>query len=100
MCEVYDMFTSIINQLHSLWDTVVQCRIHKDSSIISILSRIDPIFHIDACFFMVDSNIFLPSTPRDSKFLFPIDLLVNPASQILTTCAAQLKLLGSPDYVR
>ena len=36
------------------------------SPIIPILSRINPIPHIDSYFFKVHSNIVLPSTPRPS----------------------------------
>ena len=42
----------------------VQCRIHKGSPIIPILSRINPIPHIDTYLFKVHFNIVLLSTPR------------------------------------
>ena len=38
-------------------------RNHKDSPIIHILSRINPIPRIETYFFMIYSNIFLPSLP-------------------------------------
>ena len=43
------------NQLHGLWNPEVQCCIHKVSPI--ILSRINPIPHIDTYFFKVHSQI-------------------------------------------
>ena len=42
----------------------VECRIHKGSPIIPILSRINPIPRIDTHLFKVHSNTLLPSTPR------------------------------------
>ena len=42
----------------------VRCRIHKGSSIIPILSRINPIPPLIPYLFKVHSNIFLPSMPR------------------------------------
>ena len=53
-----------INQLHDLWNPDVQCRIHKDSPIVPILSRINQISRIDTCFFKIHFSIVLPSTPR------------------------------------
>ena len=41
-----------------------ECRIHKGSPIIPILSRINPIPRIDTYLFKVYSNIVFPSTPR------------------------------------
>ena len=54
---------------------------------------INPVPHIDTCFFKICSNIALPS--RD---LFPVGLLVNILkvllpSSILATCPAHLNLL-------
>ena len=46
----------------------VQYRIHNGSPITPILSRINPIPHIDTYFFKIHSNIVFPSTPR-SYFL-------------------------------
>ena len=46
------------NLLLVLWNPEVQCRTHKDSSVIPILSRINPIPRIDTYFFKV--SIFLP----------------------------------------
>ena len=50
--------------LHDLRNPEVQCRVHKGSPIISILSRINPITRIDTYLFKVHSNIVLASTPR------------------------------------
>ena len=49
--------------LHGLRNPEVQCRIQKNSPIILILSRINPIPRIDTNLFKVHSNIALPSTP-------------------------------------
>ena len=54
----------IINYLNGLWNAEVQCRIHKGSPLILILSLIDPITRIDTYLFKVHSDIVLPSTPR------------------------------------
>ena len=51
-------------QLLGLWNPEVQCRIHKGSPIIPILSRINPITRIDTYLFKVHSNIVLLSMPR------------------------------------
>ena len=75
-----------------------QCRIHKESPIITILNRINPIPRIDTYLFKVHSNIVLPSTPRPPKGLFPIGLpfkllkALLPSS-IMATCSAHLNLL-------
>ena len=53
-----------MNYLYFLRNPEVQCRIHKGSPIITILSRINPIPRIDTNLFKVHSNIVLPSTPR------------------------------------
>ena len=42
----------------------LQCRFHKVSPIIPILSRINPILRIDTYFFKIPSNIVLPSLHR------------------------------------
>ena len=52
---------------HSSHLTKVQCRIHKGSPIIPILSRINPIPRTDTYLFKVHSNIFLPPTPRSPQ---------------------------------
>ena len=44
-------------------DPEVQYCIHKDTPIIPILRRINPIPRIDTYFFKIHSNIVLPSTP-------------------------------------
>ena len=64
-------------------------------SIIPVLSRINPIPHIDTYLFKIHSNIVLPSTP---KGLFPVGLPVKILkallpSSILATCPAHLNLL-------
>ena len=52
----------------------VQCRIHKGSPIIPILSRINPIPRIDTYFFKVHSNIVFPSSLGLPNSLFPVRL--------------------------
>ena len=54
------------NKIYGLRNPEVQCRIHKGSPIIPILSRINQITRIDTYLFKVYSNIVLPSTPRSS----------------------------------
>ena len=61
--------------LHSLWNPEVQCRIHKDSPIIPILSRINPISRIDTYFFKIHS-----------KDLFPVGLPVKILKALLPSC--------------
>ena len=51
----------------------VQCRIHKGSTIILILSWLNPIPRIDTHLFKVHSNLRLGFP----KGLFPVDLPVN-----------------------
>ena len=55
------------NYLYDLWNPKVQCRIHKGSPIIPILSRINPIPRMDTHIFKIHFNIVLPSTTRPSK---------------------------------
>jgi hypothetical protein len=71
------------NYLHGLWKPEVQCRIHKGSPIIAILSRINPILRIDTYIFKVHSNIVLPSTPRPPKGSFPVGLSFNILKALL-----------------
>ena len=65
---VYDPLSCCVgdnnNKLHGLWNPEVQCRIHKGSSIIPILNRINSITRIDTFLFKVHSNTCVPSTPR------------------------------------
>ena len=56
--------TIVFCLLTNLWNSEVQCHIHKGSPVIPILSRINSIPHIDTYLFKVHSNIVLPSTPR------------------------------------
>ena len=77
------------NKIHGLWNTEVQCRIHKGSPIISDLSRFNPIPLIDTHFFTVHPNIFLVSS------IFPVGLPVTIlkatlSSSVLATCPAHL----------
>ena len=51
-------------QLHPLWSPEIQCRIHKGSRIIPILSQINKIPSIDISLFKIHSNIALISTHR------------------------------------
>ena len=57
----------LTNSLCGLWNQDVQCRIHKDSPIIPILSRINPIPCIGTDFFKIHCNIVLPSTPSTNS---------------------------------
>ena len=57
--------------------------IHKRPPIIPILSRINPIPRIDTYFFKIHSNIFLPSTPRHPKGLFPAGVPVKMLKALL-----------------
>ena len=82
----------LTNSLHDLWNPEVQCRIHKDSPIIPILSRINPIPRIDTHLFKVHSNIVLQSTPRSVGLPVKILKALLPSS-ILATCPAHLNLL-------
>ena len=75
-----------------------QFPIHKGSSIIPVLSRINPIPRIDTNFFKI--HLILSSHLRLGfpKGLFPVDLPVKilkalPPSSILATCPAHLNLL-------
>ena len=54
------------NELHDLCNPEVQCRMHKYSPIIPILSQINPLPRIDIYFLKVHFNIVLPSNPRPS----------------------------------
>ena len=54
------------NSLPDLWNPVVQCRNHKSSPIIHILSQNNLIPQIDIYLFKVHSKIVFPSTPRPS----------------------------------
>ena len=76
-----DIF-QFINKLHGLWNPEVQCRIHKGSLIIPILSRINPIPCIDTYLFKVHSNIVLPSTPRLPQRSFQV---INPVPRPCVT---------------
>ena len=91
----YLYFASLMD---GLWNPEVQCRIHKGSPIIPILSRINPISRIDTYLFKVHSNIVLPSTPRPPVGL-PVRILkaLLPSS-ILTTCPTHLNLLDLITY--
>ena len=76
----------------------VQCRIHKGSPTIPILTRINPVLLNDTYLFEVYSNIVLPSMPSLPKVLFPVGLPIkilkaNLPSSILATCPAHLNLL-------
>ena len=57
-----------------VWNPEVQCRIHKGSPIIHILSRINPIPRIDTYLFKVHSNILDLGLP---KGIFPVGLPVK-----------------------
>ena len=76
----------------------IQCRIHEGSPIFPILSRFNPISHIDTYFFKAHSNIVLPPTPSLPKGVCPVGLPVKILkallpSSILTTWPVLLSLL-------
>ena len=77
-----------VNYLHSLWNPEVQCRIHKGSPIIPILTRINPITHIDIYLFKGHSNIVLPSTPKGP---FSVGLPVKITSRIFKYRSSLIK---------
>ena len=92
------IITYIKLQLHGLWNPEAQCRIHKDSPIIPILNRINPISRIDTYFLrpiLILSSHLRLGLP---KGLFPVGLPVKIlkaflTSSILATCSAHLYLL-------
>ena len=75
----------------------VQCRIHKGSSMIPILNRINQIPHIDTYLVKVHSNIVLLSTPRPPKrstsCRIPVKILKTLLPTFLATFPAHLNLL-------
>jgi len=89
--------SGLTNQLHGLCNPEVQCRIHKGSPIIPILSRINTIPRIDTYLFKVHSNIVLPPTVCLGlpKGLFPVGLPTFLHSGYMT-CPSQ----SSSDYIR
>ena len=70
----------------------VQCRIHKGSPIIPILSRINPIPRIDTYLFKVHFNIVLPSTPRPPQR----SLFMNKFTLYPNSCFANATLFLMP----
>ena len=54
--EILNNALHIANYFHGFWNSEVQCRIHKRSPIIAILTRINPIPPIDAHLFKIHSN--------------------------------------------
>ena len=90
--------STVITKLHGLWNPEVQCRIHKGSSIIPILSGIIPIPRIDT--YLQRSILILCSHLRLGypKGLFPVGLPFKILkalllSSILATCPSHLNLL-------
>ena len=86
--------TLLTNELHGLWNLEVQCRIHKGSPMILILSRINPIPRIDNYFFKIHSHLSL-GLP---KSLFSVGVRVKSlkallSSSILATRPAYLSLI-------
>ena len=70
----------------------VQFRIHKDSTIIPILNRINPNPHIDTYFSKMHSNIVLLCPPNGVS-VKTFKALLPSVPPILATCAAHLNLL-------
>ena len=62
----------------------VQCRIHKGSLIIPILSRINPIPRIDTYLFKVHSNIILPSLTVQINSFLPSGLIFTNKIKLWT----------------
>ena len=69
-------------KLRGLWNTEVQCSIHKSSPIIPILSRINSIPYTGIYFFKIHANIVRLSTSRPSD-LFPVVLPVITLKALL-----------------
>ena len=86
-----------INKLRGLWNPEVQCRFHKGSPIIPILSRINSVPRIDTYFFKVHSiSSHLRLVLPNGIFLvgLPIKILKEFLhSSILATWPAHLNLL-------
>ena len=83
---------------HNLWNPDIQCRIHKGSPTIPILSQINPIPHIHTYYFKIHSIIALQSTLWPPKGLFHVSLPVKilkelVPSSILTTWPVQMNLV-------
>ena len=92
-CDKIYFFKYLTNYLHGLWNPEVQCRIHKDSPTIPILSRINPNTRIDTYRFKVRSNIVSHLRVGLPKCLFPAGLPVKILkallpSSILAACPA------------
>ena len=65
--------------IHGLWNPEVQCHIHEGSTVIPILSLMNPISRINTYFFKAHSNLRL-GLPKD---LFPIGLYVKILKALL-----------------
>ena len=59
-----------------LWSPKVQHHIHKNPSLLLILSQRSPI-HVQSYFLRIHFNIILPGTPRFSSRLFPLGYLAT-----------------------
>ena len=95
-CFIYVSYW-LINKLHDLCNPEVQCRIHKGSPIIPILSRINPFPRIDTYFFKVHTNTSYFPHNCLPEGLFSVGLtnkiLKTLSSSILATWPAYLNLL-------
>jgi len=65
-----------------LWSPKFQYHIHKNPSLLLILSQTNPI-HVQCYFLRIHFNIILPCTPRFSNHLFPLGY---PATTMHASC--------------
>ena len=64
-------------RFHAFWNLGVQSRIQKDSSIIPILSRIDPFARTDTYFFKIQTNTASHLGQGLPKGIFPVQVYLS-----------------------